>query len=412
MPQPRLVATFAAARDEFTRTFNNPARQGSMIDLSRAGKLRSTLKWLPGYLWQLFARRQPRSGLVHLIVALADHFEPSVTPGAYDRFADRSEQLKRLERWCREYPKAVGPWRDSDGRPFRHTYFYPAEQYDESLIVQLAEHCLAGWGEIEIQLHHGLRAADTAENTRRVLCEFRDALARHGCLSRWEGRGLPRYAFVHGNWALANSNRGRFCGVDEEMQILAETGCYADLTLPSAPNPAQVGKINSLYECTRPLNRKAPHRHGRDLAKGHPPRSFPLIIQGPLWLNFGKHARGLPLPSIENGELSAANPPTRKRLRLWQRPVISVRGQPAWRFIKLHCHGMDPRDEAVMLGSPLQQFLRQLVQDTQSNAKYSLHFVTAREMVNILLAACDGHTGNPGDYRDYRLLPITPPARP
>ena len=38
------------------------------------------------------------------------------------------------------------------------------------------------------------------------------------------------YAFVHGNFALANSAGGRYCGVDEEMQILAETGCYADMT--------------------------------------------------------------------------------------------------------------------------------------------------------------------------------------
>jgi hypothetical protein len=32
-----------------------------------------------------------------------------------------------------------------------------------------------------------------------------------------------------------------------------------------------------------------------------------------------------------------------------------------------------------------------------------VHFVTAREMVNIALAACDGNSGNPGQYRDYRF---------
>ena len=32
------------------------------------------------------------------------------------------------------------------------------------------------------------------------------------------------------------------------MQILADTGCYADLTLPSAPSRAQVAKINSLVD--------------------------------------------------------------------------------------------------------------------------------------------------------------------
>ena len=29
-----------------------------------------------------------------------------------------------------------------------------------------------------------------------------------------------------------------------------------------------------------------------------------------------------------------------------------------------------------------------------------------REMANILLAACDGREGNPGDYRDYRFKRI------
>jgi len=75
-------------------------------------------------------------------------------------------------------------YRDADGRPFVHTYFYPAEQYDRSLIARLAEHCREGWGEIEIHLHHGVAAPDTAENTRRQLIEFRDRLAiEHGCLA-------------------------------------------------------------------------------------------------------------------------------------------------------------------------------------------------------------------------------------
>ena len=56
-----------------------------------------------------------------------------------------------------------------------------------------------------------------------------------------------------------------------------------------------------------------------------------------------------------------------------------------------------------MLGSPIQQFLRELVGRPQRQDKYQVHFVTAREMVNITLAACDGCTGNPGQYRDYRF---------
>jgi len=236
--------------------------------------------------------------------------------------------------------------------------------------------------------------------------EFRDALAGHGCLSKEEGQAAPRYAFVHGNSTLANSCGGIGCGVDDELQILAETGCYADFTLPSAPHPAQVAKINSLYECTLPLECRAPHRRGRALQRGHPPHVFPLIVQGPLLLDVARRKRGLPFPRIENGVLTAMNPPTLRRLSLWRKAAITVRGRPDWLFIKLSCHGMDPRDEETMLGASLQTFLRELREDVPTHGRFRVHFVTAREMVNIILAACDGKEGNPRDHRDYRLRAI------
>jgi hypothetical protein len=371
-------------------------------------KIATTARWLPAYLWQR-ATRRPFSGRspLHLIIALADHFEPAIMrnkPGAY---ATRDVQEQRLKKWCSEYPAVVDQWRDSDGRPFCHTYFYPAEQYDKELIDMLAEHCRAGWGEIEIHLHHGIEAPDTAENTRRVLVTFRDRLVEHGCLSRADGSSLARYAFVHGNFTLANSGRG-FCGVDEEIQILADTGCFADFTLPSAPTPAQVAKINSLYECALPLTRRAPHRRGRDLRRGRPPRNFPLIMQGPLLLSFARQNGHGFLPYIENSAVSSHTPPTMVRLRLWQRARIIVQGRPDWLFIKLHCHGMDPREHEAMLGGRMRKFLQDLKEGSEGGGRYQTHFVTAREMVNIALAACDGRHGNPGDFRDYRFRLIRP----
>ncbi|HEX8163315.1 MAG TPA: hypothetical protein VF538_15705 [Pyrinomonadaceae bacterium] len=370
---------------------------------TQAQKALSSLRWLPAYGWQQLARRPVRSAPAHLILCLADHFEPAFRPDAPHLFADLPEQERRLERWCREYPTAVGRWRDADGQPLRHTYFYPAEQYEKSLVERLAEHCHAGWGEIETHLHHGVQSPDTAANTRRVLEEFRDALVEQGCLSRWDGEGPARYAFVHGNWTLANSGNGVCCGVDEEMQLLAETGCYADMTLPSAPNPAQTSKINALYECARPLARRAPHRSGRDLRRGRAPETFPLIVQGPLGLDFSRKIRGLPVPYIENGEVTTKHPLTMRRLELWRRAAITVRGRPDWVFVKLHCHGMDTRDEEAMLGGSVRRFLQELTDETRRAAGPRLHFVTAREMVNIMLAACDGREGAPGEFRDYRL---------
>jgi hypothetical protein len=368
-------------------------------------------KVLPSATWR--ALHSPARSPVHLIFALADHFEPSHDPVNARQRAPRVEQERRLDSWTREYPKIVDRWRDHDGRPLVHSYFYPAEQYDEGLIEMLAEHCHAGWGEIEVHLHHGFRVPDTAENTRRLLTEFRDRLAfRHRCLALEEGSSRPGYAFVHGNFALANSAPGLFCGVDSEMQILAETGCYADLTLPTGIwHTAQIAKINSVYECALPLDQSVPHRKGRDLAVGRAPQTFPLIVQGPLVTDLRRTLRSA-RPAFDNGSLTTATPPTLRRLSLWKQAQVRVLGRPDWLFIKLHCHSMDTTQQDAVIGDSFRNFLAALVGGA-ADRKESLHFVTAREMANILLAACDGREGNPGDYRDYRfkrLASVSPAA--
>ena len=55
-----------------------------------------------------------------------------------------------------------------------------------------------------------------------------------------------------------------------------------------------------------------------------------------------------------------------------------------------------------MVGAFARKFLREAAEWAESTST-KLHYTTAREMVNIILAACDGCEGNPGDYRDYRL---------
>jgi hypothetical protein len=312
-----------------------------------------------------------------------------------------------VEWWTREYPKVVDNCRDHDGHPLVHTYFYPAEQYDEGLLQMLADHCHAGWGEVEVHLHHGFLRPDTAENTRQLLTEFRDRLAlRHRCLALEEGSTRPAYAFVHGNFALANSAAGRFCGVDSEMQILAETGCYADLTMPSGiGHPAQIAKINSVYECALPLDQPAPHRQGNDLVVGRMPATFPLIVQGPLVADLPRSLRSA-RPVLENGVFTGANPPTMHRLSLWKQARVRVLGRPDWLFIKLYCHSMNPTQKGAVIGDSFRNFLAALIGGA-ADRKETLHFVTAREMANILLAACDGREGDPGDYREYRFKRIS-----
>jgi len=361
-------------------------------------------KAVPPATWQAF--KSPVRGPVHLIVALADHFEPAIDPADGQKRVPRSEQERRLEWWAREYPKVVDDRRDHDGRPLVHTYFYPAEQYDAGLVEMLADHCHAGWGEVEVHLHHGFFHPDTAENTRRVLTEFRDHLAfRHRCLATEAASNQPRYAFVHGDFALANSVPGCCCGVDSEMQILADTGCYADLTLPTGVwHAAQVARINSVYECALPLDRAAPHREGRDLTAGRPPGIFPLIVQGPLVTDLRRSLRSA-RPVLDNGGITEANPATMHRCSLWKQAQVRVLGRPDWLFIKLHCHSMDPTQKDAVIAAGFRNFLTAFVGGA-ADRKETLHFVTAREMTNILLAACDGREGNPGAYRDYRFKRI------
>jgi hypothetical protein len=186
------------------------------------------------------------------------------------------------------------------------------------------------------------------------------------------------------------------------MAVLSETGCFVDMTLPTAPfDPSQTAKINSMYECSMPLARRAPQRQGRNLRRDRMPGVYPLIVQGPLLVDFRPNGR----VGIENGSITKANPLTIRRLAMWKQAGVRIEGRPDWLFIKLHCHGMDPNQQNAVLGEPMRRFLEELVQGA-ARRKETLHFVSAREMTNIILAACEGREGNPGDYRDYKFKRI------
>jgi hypothetical protein len=55
----------------------------------------------------------------------------------------------------------------------------------------------------------------------------------------------------------------------------------------------------------------------------------------------------------------------------------------------------------------MQKFMSELTRGAAERNEV-LHFVSAREMVNIILAACDGKDGNPGEYRDYEFKRVRP----
>jgi hypothetical protein len=375
----------------------------SFVNTKFSDKLKWSLPWLLRYpAWragELVRRARDSGGPSHLIFVVANHFEPGLGQTA----------LKRLEQWC-ELARATGDAiRDHDGMPFRHTNFFPAEQYERPLLDMLAGLQVDGYGEVEIHLHHGVERPDTAENTRRQLEEFRDTLAEdHKCLARVVGEGpasQPKYGFVHGNWALANSAGGRFCGVDSEMQILADTGCYADFTLPSVPFQSQVPRVNAIYQCGHSFAEARPHRSGRSLKVGDS-LTLPIIFTGPLVFDWTRRMRGLPVPRVEDGALAQNYPLTMDRLNRWRSAGIGVRDRPDWTFIKLYSHGFFDWDQDLMIGEQMKRFMGEVLEVAERTGEFKVHFASAREAFNMVVAAVDGKEGPPGAYRDYKLRQI------
>lgn len=158
-------------------------------------KVKATLKWLPYY----FDReiRGERASPEHIYFCICDHFEP------YWNGADKTTARKRIQRWLNEYPKVADKCRDSHGNILKYSFFYPEEEYREDDLRALAELCHAGYGDVEIHLHHD---NDTPDNLRHILVDYKHRLhEKHGLLSRNKETGEIQYGFIHGNWALNNS---------------------------------------------------------------------------------------------------------------------------------------------------------------------------------------------------------------
>lgn len=355
-------------------------------------------KWLPGYLASV-ARRPPAvAGTRHLMFCVADHFEP------FRAGVGRNEATALVDTWCRGLPAAVAGVRDGDGKGPRHSFFFPQEDYEPACLDLLAGLCRNGHAEVEVHLHH---QNDTEEQLGRKLAAFRDVLRqKHGLLGG-DRAGRIRYGFIHGNWALCNSRPdGKWCGVNEELGVLIRTGCYADFTFPSAPSPTQPRLVNQLYYAADRPGRPCGHETGQCVvADGHNQSETGralMLVTGPLALDWGRRKWGV-LPRLENGDITGANPPVPERVDLWVRQHIHVRGRPDWIFVKVYTHGCLPDSMNVLLGDSMRGAYKHLLDSYNDGRRWVLHFVSAREMYNIIRAAEAGLAGQPGEYREYEI---------
>lgn len=361
--------------------------------VGREVQRKNIANWILAYLRQDW-RQRPVSGVTkHLMFCFVDHYEPAWEQPRY------ATECARVARWREEYPKLCEGHLDADGRAPIHTFFYPEEEYRPEHLDAIVELCRLGLGEIEIHLHHD---NDTEAGLREKLRRFTELLAtRHDALPRDAETGQPRWAFIHGNWALDNCHPSATgCGVNNELIVLREEGCYADFTLPAAPDPCQTSTINMIYYATDDPLRPKSHDHGVRVRVGQRPSGDLMIIQGPLGFMWHSRKFGI-LPRIENADVRTSSPPSPARVDAWVETGIHVGGKPEWVFVKVHTHGTQERDMDTLLGPHMAETFSYLEKRYNDGRKWKLHYVSARETYNIIKAAEAGQDGDPGAYRDY-----------
>jgi hypothetical protein len=347
--------------------------------------------WARGYLRHVARRATaPKaSGTRHVLFALCDHYEP-LWGGAPDDVGNA-----RVKAWADDYPR-LASFRDAEGRPPRHSFFFPGEEYRPYFLDALATLARDGLGEVEFHLHHD---GDTADSLRPRIAAHLRTFAEHGHLSR-AGNDF-RWAFIHGNWSLANGRPdGRWCGVDDELPLLHELGCYADFTFPSAPDPCQPDVVNQIYWPVGDLTQARCYENAEPARVGERKDDRLLMVTGPLAL-VRKGRLGV---RIENGALTGDDPPTAERVESWIDQGIHIAGRPEWLFVKVHTHGALERTAASLLGDG-GRILHETLARYNDGTSWRLHYVTAREMYNVASAAMDGKGGDPSAWFDYLVPP-------
>lgn len=349
-------------------------------------------RWGADYVHHVALRRRETrafEGTRHLLFAFCDHWEPLFAGGS-DAVGDA-----RVQAWIDGYPRMAGAFRDADGVHPQHSFFFPGEHYRPRWLDALGGLVRRGFGEVELHLHHD---GDTRESLGRDVQRYVEQIQSHGHFTR-DAEGRPKFAFIHGNWCLANARPdGRYCGVDDEIPLLHELGCYADFTFPAPDDASQPRVVNQIFWPTGDLSRRRAYESSERATVGARRRDRMLFITGPSGFYVSKRR-----PKIEASAITANAPADPARVALWGDLGITVEGRPDWVFVKMHTHGAPEKQAASLLGEDGARMHRLLAEHYNDGVRWKLHYVTAREMFNVAIAAMDGQSGDPGAYRDYAL---------
>ena len=319
--------------------------------------------WLPAYLRDRLRRSMsPSIGPMQVWLAIADHFEPFVGN------PDESRASERVEIWGRDWPSIAKRYCDSAGKHPKYTFFYPQEQYRPDLIDALSNITRQGVGDVEIHIHHdGEGEQDFVER----MSTFRDTLYhRHGLLR--EHQGKIRFGFIHGNWALDNSlPNGKWCGLNNEITLLEDLGCYADFTMPSVNSPTQARTINEIYWAVDDPAQPKSYDRGRPFEAGERSKNL-LMVPGPLGIRWAERF----LPRLESGEIASYDLPSQYRVKRWLSCAPRI-GQNI--FIKLFGHGAQERNLSALLGGGLDRLFKSAQAECRHRG-WRLNYVSCWEM--------------------------------
>ena len=325
-------------------------------------------------------------GTKHVMFAFADHFEP--------------HNQETVERWMKSYPLMAEKHRDSDGKMPQHSFFWYFSQSDvpekKSFLNQISKLAYEGYGEIELHMHHG---NDTEESFRKRMVEAIHLSQEAGGMITWEAKPETAFGFIHGMWSLDNSRGNGMCGVNNELIVLRELGCYADFTHPSW-GPMHPRVVNRIYYAIDDPVRPHSDAMGTEMEVGKPGLGDLLLFEGASAVHF----HGI-RPVYDHGEVAENELPTPERVDRWIRAGVHVKGRPDWIFIKVFAHGAISGDHDAVLGKWSDKMYSYLEQKYNDGTNYVLHYVNAREAYNIAKAAEAGKAGNPNDFRDFLIAP-------
>jgi hypothetical protein len=328
--------------------------------------LRNSQLWGPGYAKQRvrrFTTSRPIP-LERIWVAIADHYEPR-WGGAYLETAQA-----RVGLWSSAWPAIASRCKpDAAGSPPQYTFFFPEEEYHPTLIEPLAQMVFEKIADIEVHLHHD---GEGRQNFIDRITSFCKVLhGEHGLLRTRDGK--LAFGFIHGNWALDNSRPdGRWCGLNDEIQILAGLGCYADFTMPSGDSPTQAHLINTIYRCKDDPDRPKSYDDGVPVTPGGGIEGDLLIIPGPLGIRW----RDRLLPRLETGELAGYDAATPYRVKRWVELSPRIGADS---FVKLYTHGAQERNSSHLLCGGLEEAFDLLVAEADRRG-CAIYFVSAWQM--------------------------------